>query len=77
MKIEKITAALGALASLTAASFWISSSMINIPNNLDTFIEALQLASRLSGYAALAAAAAAFCGLFLCYRQWNDSVWTD
>ena len=77
MKIDKITAAFGALASLAAAGFWFSSSMVDIPDNQDAFIVALQLASRLSGYAALSAALAAVCGLFLCYRRWGESAWVD
>lgn len=77
MKVDNFAVALAALSSLVAASFWIWSSRVEIPNNMDTFIAALQLANRLSGYAALAAAVAAFCGLFLCVRRWNESAWVE
>lgn len=77
MKIDNYATFLGALASLAAAVFWIWSSMVDVPDNIDTIIAALQLASKLSGYAALAAAVAAICGLFLCIRRWGESAWVE
>ena len=53
----------GGLSSLTAAILWLYASMLNAPDNIDTFIGELQQISRLNSYAALAAGVAAFCGV--------------
>ena len=55
-------AGIGTVAALVAAFFWFWSSMITVPDNIDTFIGELQRISRLSSYGAIAAGVAAICG---------------
>ena len=55
-------AGIGTVAALVAALFWFWSSMITVPDNINTFIGKLQKISRLSAYAAMAAGVAAICG---------------
>lgn len=50
---------IGSIAALAAAYFWLRSSLVGVPDNMDTFIGALQKSSRLSSYAATSAAIAA------------------
>lgn len=60
----------GLFAVLAAAGFWFSASAGGLPDNLDTFLPALQHASRLNSYAALAAGVGAICGLILFAEEW-------
>ena len=69
MTFDIFVSGIGALAALVAAGFWISASLVNVPDNIDTFIAALQRASRRSSYAAFSAAVAAICGAILFAQQ--------
>ncbi len=55
-------AGIGTVAALVAAVFWFRSSMITVPDNMDTFIDELQRISRFSAYGATSAGIAAICG---------------
>ncbi len=68
MSFNVLISGIGAFAALVAAVFWIWSSRVHIPDNIDTFIPALQRASQLSSVAAIAAAVAAICGAILFAR---------
>ncbi len=69
MTINTVVAGVGAAASLLAAGLWLWASLVSVPDNIDTFIEALQRASRFNAYGAGAAAVAALCATFLFARQ--------
>jgi len=58
------------LSSLAAAGFWFWSAMVPIPDSQDAFIAALQHASKLSAYGALAAAIAAVFVAIGFIREW-------
>ncbi len=62
---------IGALAALAAAGLWFWASLIEVPNNQDTFIEQLQRISRLSAYAAAAAGVAAICAALALVRAFQ------
>mgnify|MGYP001238584308 CR=1 FL=1 len=76
-KPRQIATGVIAVASLLAAIFWFWSAQIEIPNNVDTFIEALRKASRLSGYAAASAGVAALGSLVLLWLDRNVSRMRD
>jgi hypothetical protein len=61
---DRWIAAVGAVSSLGAAGFWLWASLLPVPNNQDTFIEALQLSSRINAIAAICASAAAICAAY-------------
>ena len=69
MSINIAVSGLGAGASVMAAAFWLWASLPSVPDNQDTFIAALQRASRLNACAAGAAAVAALCATVLFARQ--------
>ncbi len=69
MIINTIVSGLGVVASVMAASLWLGASLVPVPDNIDTFIGALQRASRLNAYGAAAAAVAALCATLLFARQ--------
>ena len=69
MTINAVVSGLGVVASVLAASLWLWASLIPVPDNIDTFIGALQRASRLNAYGASAAAVFALCAAFLFARQ--------
>ena len=69
MTINTIVAGVGVVASVLAAGLWLWASLVPVPDNIDTFIDALQRASRLNAYGAAAAAVAALCAAFLFSRQ--------
>ena len=69
MGINTAVSGLGVVASVVAASFWLWASRVTVPDNIDTFIAALQRASRLNSYGAAAASMAALCAAFLFSRQ--------
>lgn len=61
---DKWVAAVGALSSIGAAVFWLWASLIPVPDNQDTFIGALQRASRFNAVAAACAAVASVCAAY-------------
>ncbi len=69
MTINAVVAGLGTVAGSLAAALWLWASLIPVPDNIDTFIGALQQASRLNAYGAGAAAVGALCATFLFARQ--------
>lgn len=69
MTINAVVAGLGAVAGVLAAALWLWASLVPVPDNIDTFIGALQRASRLNAYGAGAAAVAAVCAAILFARQ--------
>jgi hypothetical protein len=58
---DKWVAAAGATSAIGAAGFWLWASLIPVPDNQDTFIEALQWISRINAIAAICSTAAALC----------------
>jgi hypothetical protein len=54
---------IGALAALASAILWFWAASIRVPENQDTFIEALQRAGRINAFAAMATGVVAACGL--------------
>ena len=56
-----IATPIGIAASLIAAVLWLWASLLKVPDNIDTFIPALQRISRLNAWAAFAASIAAAC----------------
>ena len=69
MAINTVVAGVGAVAIVLAAGLWLWASLVPVPDNIDTFIEALQRASRLNAYGAGAVAVAALCAAFRFARQ--------
>jgi hypothetical protein len=69
MRAELIVATIGVVASLLAAYWWLRASLVEVPDNVDTFIGELQKASRLSAYGAKAAVVAALCAAYAFVRQ--------
>ena len=55
----------GALFSLLAAAFWLGASLVKVPDNQDTFILALQKASRLNALGAVSACLSAVSAFIL------------
>ena len=55
MTINTIISGAGALAALVAAYWWLRASLVDVPDNIDTIIAALQLASCFNAYGAIAA----------------------
>ena len=60
-----IISGLGVVAALFAAGFWFWASILEVPDNIDTFISALQRISRINAYGGLSATVAAICGATL------------
>ncbi len=69
MTANTVVSGLGAVASGISAAFWLAASLAPVPENMDTFIDALQRASGLNAYAAGAAFVAALCVTYLFVRQ--------
>ncbi len=69
MSINTAVSGLGVMASVVAAFFWLWASLVTVPDNIDTFIAALQRASYLNSFAAGAASVAALCATVLFARQ--------
>lgn len=69
MKINTIVSGIGAIAGMLAAYWWLRASLVTVPNNIDTFIGALQDASRMNAYGATAAVVGALCAVFLFAHQ--------
>jgi hypothetical protein len=66
---DKWVTGLGALSSMGAAGFWLWASVLPVPNNQDTFIEALQFISRINAIAAICASAAAICAAYIFFKS--------
>lgn len=64
-EIVSLVTGLGAFAALLAAIFWLWASLIQVPDNIDTFISVLQRIGRMNAYGALAASVGAICGLIV------------
>ena len=69
MNIDTVVSGLGIAASILAAGLWLSSSLVTVPDNIDTFIDALRLQSQLSAYAAGSATVAAICAAIVFFRH--------
>ena len=69
MTINTAVSGLGVVAGVVAAYWWLRASLVDMPDNIDTFIAALQLASRFNAYGATAAVVGALCAAFLFARQ--------
>ena len=69
MTTNTVVAGIGAAAALVAAGFWRWASLVTVPNNIDTFIGALQWIGRLNAYGAMAAVVGALCATYLFARQ--------
>jgi len=63
--LTTVVGSVGTIAALLAAIFWLWASLVHVPDNVDTFIAALQWASRLNSYGAMAASVAAICGMIV------------
>ncbi|MEE8284089.1 MAG: hypothetical protein V3R63_03785 [Alphaproteobacteria bacterium] len=64
-EILTIISGLGAAAALLASGFWFRASILEVPDNIDTFIGALQRISRINACGGLSATVAAICGATL------------
>lgn len=64
-EVLKIVSGVGAVAALFAAVLWFYASIIQVPDNIDTFIAALQRVSRVNAYGAMFATVAAVCASIL------------
>ncbi len=60
--LTMIVGTVGGIAAITAAVFWFWASSVDVPNDIDKIIGALQWASQLNSYAAMTAGVAAVCG---------------
>ena len=69
MTTNTIASGLGMIAALIAAYWWLRASLIEVPDNIDTFIAALQKASRLNAHGAAWAVVAALCGAIISASQ--------
>jgi len=56
-----IVGSMGVIAAAFAAFFWFWASVIEVPDNIDTFIAALHQVSRVNAWGATAAGVAAVC----------------
>jgi hypothetical protein len=62
--LDPIFGAAGVLTSLVAGALWLRASLIDVPDNLDTFIDVLQRIGRLNAYGAWSACGAAVCAAY-------------
>ena len=67
--VDKIIAAVGLVASLAAAGFWLWASLIKVPDNIDTIVGELQRVGRLNAWAAFAAIVAALAAAYAFSRS--------
>lgn len=63
-RIDFIVGVVGVLTSVGAAVFWLWSSLIEVPDNIDTFIGELQRIGRMNARGAMCACVAAICGTY-------------
>jgi len=73
--VDTIVSGLGTVAAVVAAYWWLRASLVKVPDSMDSFIAALQKASRLNAHGAAAAVVAALCAAYLFSRQLG--VWPD
>jgi hypothetical protein len=66
-RIDFIVGIVGVVASFGAAAFWLWASLIKVPDNMDTFIQALQHAGRINSWTC--ACIAAICGTYAFSRN--------
>ena len=69
MSFNLIVSGIGALAAILAAWFWLRAALVPVPDDIDTFIQALQRASQFNTYGAAAAVVGALCAAVLFARQ--------
>jgi hypothetical protein len=67
--LDKAAGIIGVLAALAAAGLWLRTSVIDVPNNIDTIVGELQRMGRWNAWAAFASFVAALCGLCLVESQ--------
>ena len=53
------------------SGLWLSGSLINVPNNIDTVVGELQRIGKVNAWAAEAALVAAVCAAYTFWRQIN------
>ncbi|CAM2192882.1 conserved protein of unknown function [Paraburkholderia kururiensis] len=63
-RIDFIVGVVGVLTSVGAAVFWLWSSLIEVPDNIDTFIGELQRIGRMNARGAMCACVGAICGAY-------------
>ena len=68
-KVDYIAGIVGILSSLAAAILWWYASVLEVPDNIDRFIQRLQQISLWNSYAAMAAGVAAVCAAYGFARQ--------
>ena len=64
---DTYVAASGAITAVFAAILWFAASLTKVPDNIDTFIYALQKASRINAWGAFFASASALCNAYSLY----------
>ncbi len=69
MFIDMVVASVGIVASFSAAGFWLGASLPTVPDNQDTFIDALRTQSRRNASAAGFATVVALCAAFEFHRH--------
>jgi len=62
-------AAIGLLCASGAAIFWLWASLIDVPDNIDTFISVLQRTGRINALAAAFSCGAALCAAYAFARS--------
>jgi uncharacterized membrane protein YbhN (UPF0104 family) len=67
--IDKIIRAIGALASILAAVFWLRSALLDVPDNIDTIVRELQRIGWWNSAAAWAAVVASLCAALIFLKQ--------
>jgi hypothetical protein len=60
-----IVGGVGVIASIFAATFWFWASVLKVPDNIDTFIPALQEISQVNAWGAGAASVAGICAAII------------
>ena len=69
MTFNLVVSGIGVVAAILAAWFWLRAALVSVPDNQDTFIAALQRASRFNAYGAWSAVVGALCAALLFARQ--------
>jgi hypothetical protein len=70
-RIDYVVGIAGGLSSLTAAVLWWYASVLEVPDNIDTFIRELQRISQWNSYAAMASGVTAVCAAYAFAKQVN------
>jgi hypothetical protein len=68
-RIDFIVGIIGVASTAGAAAFWLWSSLIEVPDNIDTFIGELQRIGQVNSWAAMCACVAALCGTYAFVRS--------